>query len=470
MESENQIQKMEQEYRALIDGEISEHRESAKDAREYILNSTAKYHNRVVRTLYMPKIFTDAEVEVFEKLVEQLFVIFRKVITEFQKNESYRELFGFPEELNQLILREPTYDCMIPMARIDVFYQEDTGEFQFCEFNTDGTSAMNEDRELNHALKLTKAYQKMAEKYEISSFELFDSWAEEFLTIYQDYNREQKRNSVPNVVITDFMEVTTVNELEIFRRHFEEKGMHTEVCDICKLKWDGVYLRTPSGMIVDAVYRRAVTSDIMKHYEQVEDFLKAVRAEAICLIGDFRTQIVHNKILYKVLHMDETKEILTAEENEFIRAHVPYTVSLTEKLFLENPQLKEEVYGQKNRWIIKPEDSYGSKGVHAGVECTEEEWKTFVEECVDGSYILQRFYVPYSLKNIDLADDTKEACWRETSNLTGLFVYGEKFRGIYSRISFDQVISTQYNEMTLPTVIMRKRAAADEVNSSRRQV
>ena len=70
----------------------------------------------------------------------------------YAKDEDYRRLFGFEPKLEELILREPTYDSPIPIARIDIFYNEETGDFKFCEFNTDGTSAMNEDRELNIAI------------------------------------------------------------------------------------------------------------------------------------------------------------------------------------------------------------------------------------------------------------------------------------------------------------------------------
>ncbi len=64
---------------------------------------------------------------------------------------------GLPElwiepKLEELILNRPTYYSPIPIARIDIFYNEKTGDFKFCEFNTDGTSAMNEDRKLNIAI------------------------------------------------------------------------------------------------------------------------------------------------------------------------------------------------------------------------------------------------------------------------------------------------------------------------------
>ena len=81
------------------------------------------------------------------------------------------------------------------------------------------------------------------------------------------------------------------------------------------------------------------------------------------------------------------------------------------------------------------------------------EWKDFVEGCMDQHYILQEFCHPYRMTNFE-GTELSENMWKMTSNLTGLFVYNGKFSGVYSRISFDEMISTQYNEMSLPTIVV----------------
>ena len=58
-------------------------RKFRKAAKEYILNSTAKYHGRVARTMYVPKMFTKNEVQIFDTLIKQLYGIFSKVIAEY---------------------------------------------------------------------------------------------------------------------------------------------------------------------------------------------------------------------------------------------------------------------------------------------------------------------------------------------------------------------------------------------------
>lgn len=437
------------EYYDIIEGKEKIHEAECVGIKDYLNQSTAKYHNRVVRTLYIPKMFSSKEIDIMKNDVKVLFGIFDKAIKEYQTNPEYRKLFGFSKELEELILLEPRYACNIPMARVDIFMDEKTGDYKFCEFNTDGASAMNEDRELNIAFSQSLAYKEFAKNHSVSTFELFDSWVKEAVEIYHDYAGD--KTAVPNVLITDFMESATTNEFYIFKSAFEKLGCKTTICDIRNVKFENGACIAEDGTRIDLVYRRAVTSDIMRHLDEIEPFIQCVKAGAVCLLGDFRTQIAHNKILYKILHSKATKNILTKIENDYVKNHIPFTMDINE--VFENPEVLEDVLTNKDKWIIKPEDSYGSKGVLAGVELDDmEKWKQTILDAKGEKFIVQEFCTPYRLRNIGFQNEGFG--WTDTSNLTGIFVYNGKFAGIYSRVSYDQMISTQYNEMSLPTILI----------------
>lgn len=444
-----QLSELNREYCGRIEEDRAAHARSAEKEADYIRNSTAWYHGRCVRTLYVPKLFTDRDIEAFRSLVGTLYGIFDKVVEQYREDGPYRRLFGFPQKLEELILRKPRYRSRIPIARIDIFYNEETGDFKFCEFNTDGSSAMNEDRELNIALRRTLGYRQLAERYEVETFELFDTWARDSLRIYRETDGAKEH---PNVAIADFMESATNNEFEIFAESYRRTGSECEICEIRNLRFCDGRLYSESGMPVDLIYRRAVTSDIMKHYDEVSDFIAAVKAEAVCLIGDFSTQIAHNKVLYRMLHHSATQAFLTGEEREFVRAHVPYTALMTERGL---PY--DRILSEKDQFIIKPLDSYGSKGVFAGVEFdSQEEWKKMADAHRKEGYLVQEFCLPYRTRNIDFSKGA-DADFCEVSNLTGLFVYDGQFRGIYSRVSPGKIISTQYSEIALPSVVVREK-------------
>ncbi|MGI6006324.1 MAG: glutathionylspermidine synthase family protein [Ruminococcus sp.] len=430
------------EYRREIREHFEENRKAALEIKNYLEHSSVAYHGRCVHTLHVPKVFTPEVIKHYEQIVETTYSIFIKVIQEYLKNPSYRKLFPFSKQLEELILIPNLYQSFLPIARFDIFYNEESGSFKFCEINTDGTSAMNEDYVLNMAVKLNPAHQAMEKRYKMKSFELFDSWVKTFMEIYGTYEKKKER---PYVAIVDFLEHCSITEFEEFKRRFEAAGYETEICEITELKYRDHVLYSPSGHTVDVIYRRAVTSDIMTHYNEVKDFLDAVKHQDVCIIGSFCTQIIHNKWLFYVLHRQETLDFLTEEEQKFVKAHVPDTDLLT-----DSQETLEHVRTNKNTYIIKPLDSYASRGVYAGIDFSEEEWENIVKEHAGRDYIYQEYCPPYRTENIYLVD--KEPVWKNYTNMSGLFVYNGKFSGIYSRLSDGGIISSQYNEKAVATM------------------
>jgi len=237
------------EYVDTVKNDMQGASESSQDMLNYILNSTARYHGRCVKSLHVPKLITTEETQLFKQLVKTLYGIFDKVMHEYMINPEYRALFGFDERLERLILKEPSYSSNIPIARVDIFLDENTHEFKFCEFNTDGTSAMNEDRELCRAVACTKAFKKFTEKHNVRSFELFDTWVTAADRIYDDYCSRNNimRPERPVVCITDFMESATENEFAIFKEAFERAGFETCICEIRDLVYGNVNAGKTAG-------------------------------------------------------------------------------------------------------------------------------------------------------------------------------------------------------------------------------
>lgn len=440
---------MDKKYLDIIKSNPERSLTDSKMLRERIENSTAHYHGFTVHTLYMPKMYTPEDYKVFDDAAQMTYKILDKVITEYIKNPRYRALFGFDKRLERLILRPSQYECKIPITRIDLFYNPETHDYKFCEFNTDGSSGMNEDRELNKAFTESETFIEFTKDHNITTFELFDSWVTEFIRIYKS-TPNYKHNA--HIAIVDFMSSASNEEFDEFARAFERAGYTCEICDIYKLRYENNRLISPSGIQIDAVYRRAVTCDIITNYDKVLPFITAAENNDIVMIGDFRTQIAHNKLLFLLLRHDMTKAILTEAENEFIEHHIPKTYLLTE----ENIK-KYKVYENKTDWIVKPYDSYASKGVFAGIEAkSDKDWQEFIEKHYNEDYLLQEYVPPYETENIDLVWD-KSADFAKFVNITGLFVYNGKLKGLYSRTAKTGVISTQYSEMTMPTMIAEKK-------------
>ena len=475
------------EPRRLVEQNFEAHAASGREQVEEMRRGTATYKGVPIKFGYLPKYFSE---EGFAKLKEDLEHTWRilvRVIEEYLEHADYRKMFGFSPELEEMILNRPSYSSLLPVCRLDLFLNEETGEFKFCEFNADGSSAMNENAELYRTYRNTLLCREMDVRYEQEMFELFDSWAETFLGIYRENRPDGEK---PAVAIVDFLEKgSSAAEFTAFREAFERAGCSAYVAEIRDMQYEDGRLLTGEGRPVDAVYRRAVTSDILAHREEVQPFLRAVRERKVCLIGDFCTQVVHDKVLFRILHDPRTASFLSPEDNAFIAAHVPYTAMLTKET-----ADRADVRGEKEKWIIKPRDSYGAHGIYPGRLSSEEEWNAQLDVRADTDYILQEFVTPYRTENICFAlpaaavDDRDETVtgaekstempaaaadnrietsadagkpaapqWQSFSNMTGVYLYGGHLAGIYSRASVTPIISVEGDEHEMTTIVLKKR-------------
>ena len=434
-------------YQSHINARPEENRRGAMAMKDAMEHSPLFWNNMLDKTVHIPKVFDEETIRQFEKIVETGCRIFEKVIKAYRTDEDYRKLFPFSKKLEELILLPTPYNGSLPIARLDIFYHEDTGDFKFCEINTDGTAAMLRDLEIRKALICNPAHQAVIRDFDLQPFELFDSWVQTFNALYQTY---EKKKDKPNIAIVDFLENATLRDFEEFARRFQAAGFNCEICDIRGLKYENHVLLSEAGYPIDAIYRRAVTADIVDHYDEVSDFLNAVRDDAVFLAGAFETQLIHTKWLFYVLHHAKTKAILTEDEWSFVEAHVPLTVE-----FSEDYIRLEEVLEKKDDYMLKPMDAYASKGVYAaGRECTAEEWESTARALYGKGYICQEYCAQYMTENIDFAWGDGE--WSPFINMPGLYAYNGKFAGILMRMACqERIIVAHENERTAAVFVVK---------------
>lgn len=435
-------------YTEHIDSNMEENRSGALTMKEALEHSPLNWNGVMDKTVHIPKVFDMQTIDHFRRISKTAYRIFCKVIDEYRKSEDYRRLFPFSKELEDLIMIPPSYEGYLPIMRMDIFYNEETGDFRFCEINTDGTAAMIRDYEMRKALRYNPAHQAVSSKFDLQPFELFDTWVETFMSLYETYPGKKDN---PHVVLADYLSEATLKEFEEFVLRFQNAGISCGICDIRTMKYEDGVLYTGEGKRIDAIYRRAVTADVMNHYEGSAAFLNAVREDKVFLAGSFSTQIIHNKWLFYVLHRPETLAFLTEEEAGFVKEHVPYTAA-----FAPDHTDLEEVIEDKDSYIIKPMDSYSSKGIYAaGRELDKVQWEKTCRELYGKGYICQQYCEQYLKDNIDFAwGDGK---WHPYINMPGLYVYNGGFTGILMRTACEEnIITAHENERTMPVFTVRE--------------
>lgn len=412
--------------------DVETYRQDHAWMKEEVLHSEAYYKGSPVPFLYMPRLITPSQLEDLRSIVKRSNAIFEKVIRRYETDARYRATFAFPKLMEELILLPTPLEWPVPMARYDVFYRGED-DFTFCEINTDGSSAMNEDRVFTEIMLRSKA-RDILEPMEPYTFELFRTWVESFKSHFAP-------GELRRVAILDTGKIEESFEFLRFRDTFREAGIACDLANPEDLIFDGEWIRQ-NGEQVDAIYRRLVTSDFFHEIENHMHLVQAMKQGKTVWIGPVKTQVIHNKRVFYVLHLEEFQDMFTQEEKEFIKKHVPYTAELTKN------RLTEELIEDKDNYLLKPPDSYAAKGVLAGRKATPEEWKKALEEGAGSGMLLQRFAELPKIRCIDFEAEGDTAIYH---HITGLFVYDGELAGIFSRASRQEMIAEQYDGRTLPT-------------------
>ena len=440
-----EIKEINRQYIDLVLQNQDVYIEDYKLTKERVKNSKAQYRGKPVPFLYHPFFVNEKIVNDFTKIIEMMTSIGNKVTNKYIEDKAFRKKFAFPKLIEELIEVDNGYDINFPIGRFDIFY-EDYDNFKFCELNTDGASAMNEDNTIGQILLETKALRDFNKEYDLSLFDLFNTWVDTSIDIYKKYDRSS--NKRPNVAIVDFAESATTAEFEVFRDAYINKGYNCIIADPRELEYRNGALYYKDYKI-DLVYRRIVTFELIEKADEIPDFIEAYKNRAFCCIGSIRSQVIHNKIFFKVLHDEDTLEILNEEERRFVKDHIPYT-----GVFGGNEETFKLVLNNKDKYIMKPMDLNASQGVYVGRDLSQEEWEMRLKRDWNKDYLYQEYVDNFPREYLVYKDGKFQV--QEFGAVIGLFAYKEKFAGIYTRIGQENIISGATSYYTVPTILIIK--------------
>lgn len=402
----------------------------------------ATYKKNPVPTLYQPFYYNDKVEKEFQEIIDIFMSIAKKVTKNYVEDPSYRKLFDIDPLTEKLILKDPGYDIDIPISRIDIFY-DGPGEFKFCEVNTDGTSDMLGDLALARMHKESKIYQEFTKIYDLEKKDALQGIVDSILDLY--YSQVSKED--PNVAIVDIISFDNIEFREI-KRLFEEKGLKTEIVDVRDLKRKDGKLYA-GDMRVDLVYRRLVTSDLIAHKEEAKEFIDSYLAGEFTSVGSLRTSLFYTKDIFRTLRLEETKEILTEEEYQFILDYIPFTDTY-------DPSLKEEILENKDDYILKPKEGYASSGVFIGKEMPKEEFSKKLDKIENQAYIYQEFYEVEPMKYLTFKGEN-EAKLEDYRTVTGLFSFNNKLASPYMKVGQAANVSYTGDYYILPSFKVKEK-------------
>ena len=446
------------EYLAVLD-RLNGDEAGRRAARAYLETSTNIYRGTVVACDFMPKLYDARLRDRMAEVANITYGILEKVMDRYLEDPDYRSVYDFDRRLEELILTDRRYPSHLPFARIDLFLNEDTLEVQFCEFNADGSSGMNENREAENAITGSASFCAFSEAHRMESMNpvMFRGWVREFLRIYASADGAVEH---PHVAIADYLETSVTEEFKLYRELFREAGVECSIYDVRDMTYENGRLigHKPyeglglEGTPIDAVWRRAVATDVLANWDASRAFLDAFRDGAVILIGSFLGHLIHDKQIFKVLTDPRTKAFLTSEEVAFIDASIPKTC------YLDSRQVDlSDIMAHPSAWVIKPTDGYGSRDVYPGPAYDDVEWSAIVQSHADGAagipFLVQEWCKPFKTPAIPLRGDEPDYTRPPAgyNNLQGLYLIDGRLAGVFTRLGPKPLILGRMGGLTAPS-------------------
>lgn len=346
------------------------------------------YGSREIGVSLRPHFLTRTQYDQLVRASETLAGAFEKLSAAMHADAALMARVGLTEQELRLALVEPGYRCPAVTTRLDAFVNGD--EIKFVEYNAENPSSLTDQSGLNQVLFEIPALDKLAEKYRLRQFDPAAALLKTLHAIFAEWSGVG--GAAPNVAIVDWENLPTRHEFMLLRNYFVGCGVPTIICTPDELEYDGGVLRR-GDFRVDLAYKRVIIHELLERCGESCALLRAYAERAVCLVNNFRCKPLHKKAAFALITDDEQNaRWFTEDEREVIRACVPWTRRVEQcETTHEGARvdLLEHLRRHRERFMLKPNDDYGGRGLSFGAKMSAPEWDDAIEAALASDFVVQ---------------------------------------------------------------------------------
>lgn len=351
------------------------------------------FGDRPLCTVLRPLFHTPENYSYLAERTALILSVFRKTSAAMLADPKLRsQVYLTPDE--EVLVSLPTgYATNIPTARLDSFFtrhRNGKNTLHFIEFNGESPASMGYSDVLAELFLETPLMQRFAARYDVKMMQARGHATEALLRIYHQWRG--KRDKMPDMAIVDWAGVPTTPEFHILSDYFTKAGFTVTICTPYDLDFHNGQMYA-SGRPVDFIYKRVLTTELLRQFGLNHPIVDALRAGAICVANPFTCKLLHKKASFAVVSDERNAHLFSSAEREAIRLHIPWTRNFAERKTLDKDgksiDLAPWSSQHKDRLVLKPNDEYGGKGVIIGWETDQSTWDRALEAALEEPSIIQ---------------------------------------------------------------------------------
>jgi len=310
-----------------------------------------------------------------------------KIADHFLDRESVLSELGITPAERELIKIPTNVIRLSATARFDAFMTDDS--FRFMEINGESPAGAAYLSKLSVLYPELETFQQFIKKFPVRFVDPLQHLIQGLMRVYrEEFGGTEIK---PVFAIVDKLNIPTRHEFTLIQQYLKAKGMECVITDPRKLELRDGWLYG-EGKRIDILYRRLLTNDYFEMEDECQALLGGYKAQKTCFLNTFRSNLVHKKSIFSLLTDRDYNCILSTSQLEAIRKHIPWTRKLTYRKTRFGKRvidLVDYVTRNKDEFVLKPNDSYGGKGVSIGEELTESEWEDAVRLAVLEGFVVQ---------------------------------------------------------------------------------
>ena len=414
------------------------------------------FGTRPVCTVLRPRFLTHGQYRFLMNRVGVLLPAFRKFYERALLDATFRQQFRLYEWEENLLSIDPGFPDPSPTTRFDSFFVSEQ-ELKFTEFNTETPAGAAYSDALSEIFFGLPVFQEFQRQFNLLPIPAKPGVLHALLDSF--YRWQGNRNTPPKIAILDWREVPTFSEFVLFYDYFKSMGIEARIIDPREVEYTDGQLRAGDYHIT-MIYKRVLISELFERCGPDNPVYRAVRDRAVCMANSFRCKILFKKASFAVASDERNEFLLTAEERAAIAEHIPWTRVVEErKTKLDGTiiDMVPFVLDNKDRFVLKPNDDYGGKGIVLGWTVDQGKWADAVKSALATPYVVQqRVNLPWEpYPNMHEGNIHVVERMLDTNPYVA---FGQYMHGCLTRISTDALVNvTSGGGSTVPTFLIDGR-------------
>ncbi len=413
------------------------------------------FGDRPLCNVLRPRFLTPEQYTFLRKSIRPLLNAFRKISDAAVEDEVFRQQFRLSDWEEELIQIEPGYSSHTPLSRLDAFFLPENGAMHFTEYNAEvpAASAYND--------VLTKVFLGLPVMGQFLHSHVVDPLMtrHDVLHVLLQAYKEWGGTGRPNIAILDWHEVPTYSEFELFIRFFEGQGHLCRIIDPRDVVYSNGRL-SAGDFPIDLIYKRVLITELVERGGIDHPVIQAVRDGNVCMVNPFRCKILYKKASLTVLSDENNRELFSKDELNAIQAYIPWTRNVEERktTYGELPiDLVPFMLKYQERFVLKPNDDYGGRGIVLGWQTNNSGWEQAVQDALKSPYVVQE-RVPIPEEPYPSIIDGRLQIFDRLMDTAPFIFYGDYVDGCLTRLSNDPLLNVSAGGgSSVPTFLVAKR-------------